>query len=198
MARYLLKRIWGPASESAMLENALRSKRVRNNTFLDITWDHSHVVADEDGLVISYCLYEAPSVERVLAHASMTGGHFVDHVLPLAADVAGAGEATRAGDAVDAPAGGVPARYLLVQRWPRGATATQIEADLRATDAEAAEVVWEHSHLSADDRGRPLSHGVYRADNEGLVRRQAKVMAGSELVELYEIGGDVRPEDLAD
>lgn len=87
MPRYMLKRIWGPATEAEMLDNALRSKRVRNDRFLDITWEHSHVVADDDGRVISYCVYEAPSVERVLEHASATGGHFVDDVLPLTDDV---------------------------------------------------------------------------------------------------------------
>ncbi len=68
--RAVPKRIWGPASEGAMLENALRSKRVRDASHLDITWEHSHVVADEDGRAISCCVYGAPSVERVLEHAS--------------------------------------------------------------------------------------------------------------------------------
>ena len=79
-----------------MLENSLRSKRTRNHSFPDITWDHSHVVADDDDRVISYCIYVAPSVERVLEHASATGGHFVDHVLPLTDDVERAGAQPRA------------------------------------------------------------------------------------------------------
>lgn len=70
MARYLLKRIWGPASEEAMLaREGPAAKRVRDASCLDITWKHSHVVADDDGRAISYCVYDAPSVERVLEHA---------------------------------------------------------------------------------------------------------------------------------
>lgn len=190
MARYLLKRVWGPAGEADMLANGLRSKRMRNDNFLDITWDHSHVVADEDGRAISYCIYDAPSVERVLEHASATGGHFVDHVLALTRDVQGAGAPRTA----DAPA----SRYLVVQSWADGVTSDQIDTDLRDTDAQSPDVTLEHSHLAADDRGHVRSHGVYRASDETVVRRHAEHLAGSEIAELFEIGGDVRPEDLAD
>ncbi len=189
MARYLLKRIWGPANEAEMLENALRSKRVRDETFLDITWDHSHVVADDEGRVISYCIYEAQSEERVLEHASATGGHFVDHVLPLTDDVEGPGP----------PVGGAGAaspRYLLVQRWAEGVSGEQLGADLREANARGAEVRWEHSHLGPDNRGRVVSHGVYGASDDAVVRRHATNMANSEITELFEIGGDVNPADL--
>ena len=189
MARYLLKRIWGLASQAEMLENSLRSKRTRNHSFPDITWDHSHVVADDDDRVISYCIYVAPSVERVLEHASATGGHFVDHVLPLTDDVERA-------DAQPRAAGDSSPRYLVVQRWADGVTGEQIDANLRNADARSPDVTWEHSHLGTNDRGYVLSHGIYRASDDAVVRRHATRMADSEIEEVFEIGGDVRPEDL--
>lgn len=189
MARYLLKRIWSASSDDAMLENALRSKRVREADFLDITWDHSHVVADETGRAISFCIYDAPSVERILEHASVTGEHFVDHVLPLIADVDGPGASPWEADDPSP-------RYLVVQRWANGATHDQIGAAVHDADDRSPDVTLEHSHLGTDDQGQVLSHSVYHASDDALVRRHTAHLAGSEHIELFEIGGDVRPQDL--
>lgn len=186
MARYLLKRIWGPASDAEMLENALRSKRTRDERFLDITWDHSHVVADDDDRVISYCVYDAPSVERVLEHASATGGHFVDHVLPLSDDVEG----------TEAHADAASHRYLVVQCWADGTTREHIDAALHDLDTQSQDASREHSHLATNERGNVVSYGVYRADDDAVVRRHTTRIAAGDITELYEIGGDVRPDDL--
>lgn len=188
MARYLLKRIWGPASDAEMLENALRSKRTRDERFLDITWDHSHVVADDEDRVISYCIYQGPSVERVLDHASATGGHFVDQVLPLTDDLEGTA----------AHADAVSHRYLVVQRWGDEATRDQIDVALHDLDSRSPDVTREHSHLATDDQAHLVSHGVYRARDDTVVRRHAESMADGEIIELFEIGGDVSPDDLVD
>lgn len=189
MARFLLKRMWGPASAPEMHDHALQSKRTRDASFLDITWDHSHVVADGDGRVISYCIYEAPSAERVLDHASATGGHFVDHVLALSDDVAGADEQVT-------PTGDPASRYLLVQRWADGVTPDEIDVDLHDAFARTPDVSWEHSHVGTDGEGHVVSHGVYFAVDDTVVRRQGASMTRSEIVELFEIAGDIRPGDL--
>lgn len=86
MPRYMLKRMWGHQTDAEMLEHGRRSKQV-GTEFPDITWDHSHVVVDDEGRAVSYCVYEAPSAERVLEHASVTGGHVVDRVYELAEDL---------------------------------------------------------------------------------------------------------------
>jgi hypothetical protein len=87
MQRYLLIRSWGEVSEEQMLDNGRRSKVVRNEGFPDIVWEHSHVVTDRDGKVRSYCVYQAPSEERLYEHAAAVGGHFVDEMFEIGGDV---------------------------------------------------------------------------------------------------------------
>ena len=45
-----------------------RSRELTEGEFPEITWEHSHVVVDDEGLVHTYCVYEAPS-EEVMASA---------------------------------------------------------------------------------------------------------------------------------
>ena len=87
MPRYLLKRKWGEVSDAAMADNARRMVAVADDGFDDITWEHSHVVVNDAGRCVSYCVYEAPEAERLLAHAKASGGHFVDEVFEIAGDV---------------------------------------------------------------------------------------------------------------
>ena len=49
-----------------------RSRGLTESEFPDITWEHSHVVRTSDGMR-TYCVYAAPSVERVKAHAAAAG-----------------------------------------------------------------------------------------------------------------------------
>jgi len=87
VARYLLIRSWGEVSEDQMNDNGRRSKLVRNQGFPDIVWEHSHVVTDGDGKVVSYCVYQAPNEERLYEHAAAVGGHFVDEIFEIGGDV---------------------------------------------------------------------------------------------------------------
>jgi hypothetical protein len=64
-----------------------RSREVRNAGYPEITWEHSHVVVDDDGNVKSFCIYEAPSVEIVRAHADELGWHTVNSIYEIAGDV---------------------------------------------------------------------------------------------------------------
>lgn len=89
-------------------------------------------------------------------------------------------------------------RYLVVQRWWEGVTGGQIADDLRRAATRSPGITWEHTHLGADDEGRLLTYGVYRASDAGAVRRHAELVDGGQISELFEIGGDVSPEDLAD
>lgn len=190
MARYLFRRQWGAKTETEMLESAVRSKRMARD-FDDITWDHSHVVADADGNVLSYCIYEAPSADRVLDHAAVVGGHFVDRVLDLDADL-------QAGQPVVPPAAEDPARrWVVVRSWSdldRG----QIDDTIRRGVRAAHEITWEHTHIGSDAEGQLRTHGVYRATDDATIRRFAEELSAAEVTDLYEIAGDVRPEDLED
>jgi Protein of unknown function (DUF4242) len=86
MPRYLVERVYGQLEEQAMQNIGVRSKELTQEALPDITWEHSHVVADESGIK-SYCVYEAPNEERLREHATRVGGHTITWVREIAQDV---------------------------------------------------------------------------------------------------------------
>jgi Protein of unknown function (DUF4242) len=56
-------------------------------------------------------------------------------------------------------------------------------------------VVWEHSHTVMDDEGQLKSFCVYSSPNPDLIREHASLLGGHSIHHIYEIGGDVSPED---
>jgi hypothetical protein len=72
MPRYLIQRSLGDATEAQLLAAAEESRRVRAERFPDIEWEHSHVVRTPEGLR-TYCVYRAPTGERVREHAAAAG-----------------------------------------------------------------------------------------------------------------------------
>ena len=64
-----------------------RSRELTEGEFVDLTWEHSHVVVDDDGKVRTYCVYAAPSEELVREHASRLGSHVIDSLEEIAGDV---------------------------------------------------------------------------------------------------------------
>jgi hypothetical protein len=57
------------------------------------------------------------------------------------------------------------------------------------------EIVWEHSHVVVDSDGTLKSFCVYVAPNEEMVRHHAELLGNHVITHLYEIGGDVTPDD---
>ncbi|MGH3077946.1 MAG: nickel-binding protein [Gaiellaceae bacterium] len=57
------------------------------------------------------------------------------------------------------------------------------------------EIVWEHSHVVLDDEGTPKSFCVYSAPSEEMVREHAQRMGDHSIETIYEIAGDVTPDD---
>jgi hypothetical protein len=57
------------------------------------------------------------------------------------------------------------------------------------------EIVWEHSHVVVDDQGRPKSFCIYGAPTEQMVREHADRLGDHSIVAIYEIAGDVTPDD---
>ena len=64
-----------------------RSRELVEEEFPEITWEHSHVVVAPDGHVLTYCVYEAPSEEDVVAHSSRLGRHKIESIGEIAGDV---------------------------------------------------------------------------------------------------------------
>ena len=86
MPRYLVVRKFD-VGEDEMPEVGNRSRRTMEEGYPEITWEHSHVVVGEDGNVMTYCVYAAPTEEMVRAHAIDLGSHTIEAVHEIAADV---------------------------------------------------------------------------------------------------------------
>jgi Protein of unknown function (DUF4242) len=86
MPKYLIERTY-EVSEDELPEVATRSKRIAMEKFPEIVWEHSLVVADADGTLKSFCVYQAPDEEMVRRHAELLGQHVVDHVYEIGGDV---------------------------------------------------------------------------------------------------------------
>ena len=70
MPRYLIVRAFDVVEED-MPNVGRRSRQLVENDFPEITWEHSHVVVDNDGSVKTYCVYAAPDEDTVrTAHAA--------------------------------------------------------------------------------------------------------------------------------
>ena len=57
------------------------------------------------------------------------------------------------------------------------------------------EIVWEHSHVVLDQNGVPKSFCIYGAPSEEMVRQHADQLGDHTIVAIYEIAGDVTPDD---
>jgi len=64
-----------------------RSRAIVDNDLTQIVWEHSHVVVDDNGLVRTFCVYEAPSEEIVREHSSRLGQHRIDSLAEIVGDV---------------------------------------------------------------------------------------------------------------
>jgi hypothetical protein len=86
MPRYLIERVYGEVEQEAMQDIGQRMKEVAEERFPDVTWEHSHVVSDETGIK-SYCVYEAPSEERIREHGDIVRYHTIVRIYEIAGDV---------------------------------------------------------------------------------------------------------------
>ena len=87
MPRFLIERSFGAITDEEMLAAAVRSDRIAQERFPGITWEHSHVCVDDDGAIITYCIYEAPNEDVVREHAIALGGHSITKVQEIADEV---------------------------------------------------------------------------------------------------------------
>jgi hypothetical protein len=85
MPRYIIQRNLGKVTLQDVEAVGRKSKQVREASFPDIVWEHSHVVQTKDGMR-TYCVYSGPSVARVKEHAAAAGMP-ADEVFDLVTDV---------------------------------------------------------------------------------------------------------------
>ena len=86
MPRYLVERTFF-VSEQEMQEVGRRSREIAVEDFPEITWEHSHVIVDDDGNVKTVCVYAAPDAGTVQRHADALGQHRVESIVEIAGDV---------------------------------------------------------------------------------------------------------------
>ena len=87
MPRYLISRIFDEMDEDAQNELGARSRRMIDEDYPEITWEHSHVVTDQAGTLRSFCIYNAPSEDVIRAHGDQLGGHRIDQIYEIGGDV---------------------------------------------------------------------------------------------------------------
>jgi hypothetical protein len=89
MPRYVVERLFDQTKEKLTPRTSQKAIRLIEGEFRSLVWEHSHVVAStDDGLVRTFCIYQAPDAETLRAHAASVGGHLVINVYELAGDVA--------------------------------------------------------------------------------------------------------------
>jgi Protein of unknown function (DUF4242) len=86
MARYLIIRSFDVGSEQ-MPRVGRKSRVLTEEEFPTIVWEHSHVIVDDDGKVMTYCVYDAPNEEIVREHSQMLGDHKIEALYEIAGDV---------------------------------------------------------------------------------------------------------------
>jgi uncharacterized protein DUF4242 len=73
--------------EADMPAVGTRSREIVDKELPEITWEHSHVVVDDDGKVRTFCVYDAPSEALVREHSSRLGRHKIDSLDEIVGDV---------------------------------------------------------------------------------------------------------------
>jgi hypothetical protein len=86
MPRYLIVRAFD-VGESDMPDVGKRSRKVIEEKFPQITWEHSHVCVDDEGHVKTYCVYAAPNEAMVWEHSEDLGQHTIEDIFEIAGDV---------------------------------------------------------------------------------------------------------------
>jgi hypothetical protein len=86
MPRYVVERTFD-VDEDAMPAVGTRSRRLAEEEFPEIVWEHSHVVVDNDGTLKSFCIYAAPDEETIRRHGALLGSHMINHIYEIGGDI---------------------------------------------------------------------------------------------------------------
>jgi hypothetical protein len=83
MPRYLVERDFGHITEDEFHEAAARYELVGAEQFPDLEWQSTQVCSGEDGVTKAYCIYEAPSAQRLQEHTDRAGGGEITRILEV-------------------------------------------------------------------------------------------------------------------
>ena len=86
MPRFMIVRSFD-VGEAEMPGVGRRSREIVDHELPEITWEHSHVIVNDEGFVRTFCVYTSPSEEMVREHAKALGTHTVDQLHEIAGDV---------------------------------------------------------------------------------------------------------------
>jgi hypothetical protein len=88
-------------------------------------------------------------------------------------------------------------RFLIVRSFsvPEGEMTRVGSRSRTLIETKFKDIVWEHSHVVVDSEGKVKTYCVYRAPSEDAVREHSIALGNHEVDTLYEIAGDVTPED---
>ena len=88
-------------------------------------------------------------------------------------------------------------RFLIVRSFsvPEGEMTRVGSRSRTLIETRFKDIVWEHSHVVVDSEGKVKTYCVYRAPSEEAVREHSIALGNHEVDTLYEIAGDVTPED---
>ena len=87
MPRYVIERNFGTISDDDMLAASALWDELISARFQEIVWEHSHIVATDDGEIVTFCIYAAPSEEMIREHAEAFGSHSITNLYELVDDV---------------------------------------------------------------------------------------------------------------
>jgi hypothetical protein len=87
MPRYVIERFFDRISDEDMLAATVRSDRFIVERYPEITWEHSHVVVDDNGGIKTFCIYAAPNEKMLREHADAFGSHVITNLYELVDDV---------------------------------------------------------------------------------------------------------------
>ena len=87
MPRYVIERNFGTISDEDMLAASALSDELISARFPEIVWEHSHVVATDDGEIVTFCIYERRARSMIREHAEAFGSHSITNLYELLDDV---------------------------------------------------------------------------------------------------------------
>ena len=93
-------------------------------------------------------------------------------------------------------------RYLIERVWDEledeeMSAKGPLSKEILTGNEQFAHVVWEHSHTVMDEEGQVKTYCIYSSPSTELIREHARMLGDHSIRHIYEIGGDISPDDFA-